>query len=64
MNSIVQYCNNYLNTNIVYTMDECHNYYGVNLQEHDHHGLCFIFQALYITILVNILLKKRTNYKK
>ncbi len=46
MNSIVQYCNNYLNTNIVYTMDECHNYYGVNLQEHDHHGLCFIFPSI------------------
>lgn len=46
INSIVNYCNNYFDTNIIYTMDERHNYYGVNLQEHDHHGLCFVFPSI------------------
>lgn len=46
LNSIVQYCNSYFDTNIIYTMDESHNYYGVNLQEHDNHGLCFIFPSI------------------
>tara|TARA_B000000475_G_C16000947_1_gene448890 strand:+ start:1631 stop:2644 length:1014 start_codon:yes stop_codon:yes gene_type:complete len=59
MNTIVEYCNNYLDTNIIYTMDEAHNYYGVNLQEHDYHGLCFIFPSIIYYYFAKYFTEKR-----
>ena len=46
MKTIVNYCNNKHNTNIKYDYTHIHNYYGVNLQEEDNHGLCFIFPSI------------------
>ena len=45
MNSIVQYCNNYLNTNIAYTMDDVITIMALITRTH-HHGLCFIFPSI------------------
>lgn len=46
MKTIVNYCNNKHNTNIQYDYTHKHNYYGVNLQEEDNHGVCFIFPSI------------------
>ena len=34
------------NSNIIYDYTDKHNYYGVNLQEEDTHGVCFIFPSI------------------
>jgi len=46
MRSIVDYCNKYYNTDIHYDGSLRHNYLGVNLQEEDVHGVCFIFPQI------------------
>jgi len=46
INSIVNFCNTNLSTNIYFDNTKKHNYYGVNLQEEDNHGICFIFPSV------------------
>ena len=46
MKTIVNYCNKKHNSNIIYDYTNKHNYYGVNLQEEDNHGVCFIFPSI------------------
>lgn len=44
--SIVDYCNKKYDLEINYDYTLNHNYYGVNLQEEDNHGICFIFPSI------------------
>ena len=46
MKSIVDYCNKNFGLEIYYDSTLQHNYYGVNLQEEDVHGVCFIFPSV------------------
>jgi|TARA_R110001592_G_scaffold6241_6_gene33605 hypothetical protein len=46
MKTIVNYCNKKHNSNIIYDYTDKHNYYGVNLQEEDTRGVCFIFPSI------------------
>ena len=46
MKSIVNYCNKNFGLEIYYDSTLQHNYYGVNLQEEDVHGVCFIFPSV------------------
>ena len=46
MRSIVDYCNKHFDHDIHYDGSLRHNYLGVNLQEEDVHGVCYIFPHL------------------
>ena len=46
MKTLADYCNKKFNTNIYYDYTMTHNYFGVNLQEEDNHGMCFIFPSV------------------
>jgi len=59
MKSICNYCNKKMKTNIYYNSTKKHNYYGVNLQEEDNHGICFIFPSVVYYYLGVYFTKKR-----
>ena len=59
MKSICNYCNEKMKTNIYYNSTKKHNYYGVNLQEEDNHGICFIFPSIVYYYLGTYFTKKR-----
>lgn len=59
MNSICNYCNEKMNTDIYYDNSINHNYYGVNLQEQDNHGICFIFPSIIYYYFGSFYTKKR-----
>jgi len=44
--AIVDYCNKNFELEIYYDSTLQHNYYGVNLQEEDVHGVCYIFPSV------------------
>ena len=46
MKTLVDYINKTHQTNITYDYTMTHNYFGVNLQEEDNHGMCFIFPSI------------------
>ena len=46
MKTLADYCNKKFDTNIYYDYTMAHNYFGVNLQEEDNHGMCFIFPSI------------------
>lgn len=46
MEGIVNSLQNILNIPIKYDNSPAHNYFSVNLQEHDNHGTCFIFPSV------------------
>jgi len=59
MKSICNYCNEKMGTDIYYDDSIIHNYYGVNLQEEDTHGICFIFPSVIYYYLGKYYTKKR-----
>lgn len=46
MKTLVDYINQTHKTKITYDYTITHNYFGVNLQEEDNHGMCFIFPSI------------------
>lgn len=59
LKSITEYCYTKYKLIIRYTMSNYHNYYGVNLQEWDNRGTCFIFPSLIYLYLGLYFTKKR-----
>ena len=59
MKTIINQCNRRFDTNINYDYTHTHNYYGVNLQEEDTHGVCFIFPSIIYYYFAKYYTKKR-----
>jgi hypothetical protein len=60
MKTLADYCNKKFNTNIYYDYTMAHNYFGVNLQEEDNHGMCFIFPSIVYYYFGKYFTEKRT----